>query len=222
MSRFKLVENYIKSFDEKFIKKEFVDEAVKLKGLSGAGTAQLISEICRKIDARFYLEVGIYQATNLIQVAKYNPRTECIGIDNFSQEFNENLFYPGLTTEEVVHSRIKDYKLSNCHVVKDDFRNYFKVNSYYSSAAPTNIEVYFFDGPHELQDQIDGVEKALGFLAHEAFIFVDDWASENVQEASKILLERRDLRLIKVLEGKSHHRKNFNQGQVVYKFERFK
>lgn len=218
MPNFQLTENYIKSFDEKFISKSFIKEAQKLKGLAGAGTAQAISETCKRFKARTYLEVGIFQATNFMQIAKHNPDVKCYGVDNFSESFEENKLYPDLTTEQLVIKRIADAELKNCVLIKQDFREFLNARS-----LECPIDVYLYDGPHTYQDQVDGVEMALPLLNDKAFVFVDDFASENVQESTEYLKRKhKELTLIKILVGRSNERENFNQGQVVFKFERHK
>lgn len=214
--KFKLAENYIRTFDEKFISQKFMTKAQSLKGLAGAGTAEAISETCKRMAAETYLEVGIFQATNLLQVAENNPNTACWGVDNFSESFEESKLYPNLTTQELVTKRIADAGLKNCSILKEDFREFFAT---YSSMPP--VDIYLYDGPHRYQDQVDGVELALPFLNDKAFVFVDDFASENVQSAAKFLREKyQELTLIKILTGQVNLRENFNQGQVVFKFER--
>lgn len=212
---FKLAEKLIRSFDEKNIDKEFSRNINKLQGLSGAGTAQCIANVAKLLRVNQYLEIGIYQASNLVQIATKNKDVVCCGVDNFSENFEENKNYSNPTTEEVVSKRLFDLKLKNCVIIKDDFRNFLKTTNI------KNVELYFFDGPHRLQDQIDGIEMALPILADRAIIFIDDHASENVQESTRILLEKyKELELIRVLVGSSNVRTIFNQGQVVLKYNR--
>ena len=218
----KLMENYIHSFDnEKFIKNYFINKNDELQGLTGAATSQIISKCVSLMDrSNVYLEVGIYQATNLVLVASENKNKLCFGVDNFSQEFIEDANYPSMTTEEVVNKRIKEFNVEkNCLIFKMDFRKFLNSSNI---LLKNKVEVYFFDGPHTLQDQLDGVEMAFPFLADEALIFVDDWASENVVEASKILLEKhkQNLKIVKILNSQYNVRKFFNQGQIVFKYTR--
>jgi hypothetical protein len=219
----KMMINTLDAFtNENMISPEFKREQELLQGLSGAGTAQLIGRCVSFMDSdKVYLEVGIYQAANLVLVASRNKNKQCYGVDNFSQEFQENQNFKGMTTEEVVVERIKNFGVEkNCKFFKSDFREFLCDRS---NIDGKKVEVYFFDGPHELQDQIDGVEYAFPLLADEAIIFVDDWLSENVQEATKVLLDKhKELELIKILRGGYSSRELFNQGQCVFKFTRKK
>lgn len=215
------ISKYIDAFShEGMIDDFFKNKQTELEGLSGAGTAQIIGKCVSYIDPdKVYLEVGIYQAANLVLVASKNKNKMCYGVDNFSQEFQENKNFANLTTEQVVQKRIKDFGVeNNCKYFKSDFREFL---SNRTEVEGKKVEVYFFDGPHELQDQIDGVEMAFPLLSDQAFIFVDDWASENVQEATNVLLGRhKELTLRKILKGSNNVRQLFNQGQCVFEFKR--
>jgi hypothetical protein len=223
MSKFKLIENYIKIFREEYIKQSFIKDTNSLSGLSGAGTAQVISESCKFIDwknRKCYLEVGIYQASNFIQIAKNNPKVICYGVDNFSESFNENKNYEFLSTEQVVLKRINDLNLQNCKILKYDYVDFF---SRFESELNKSVEIYYYDGPHTLEHQIKGIELAMPLLSDEALIFIDDFASPATQESVLYLKNKyKELKLLKVLNSSINLRNNFNQGQVVFKFERNK
>lgn len=202
------------SFDnESVIEDEFVRAIIDEKGLSGAGTLYLILEACKKIkEGECYLEVGIYQASNFANVAK-RTSVPCYGVDNFSQAFNENDMYPGMTTEEVVHSKLEE--VDNVTVIKSDFREFLKD----PKELKEKVRVYFFDGPHELLDQVHGVEMVLPHLTDEAIIFIDDYHSQNVQDSIAYCADKYDeLTDVGPKLGAGRHR--FNQGLGILLFRR--
>lgn len=199
------------------VNKNFVNAYNHLGGLTGAATAEVISNCVGIFGSDFqYLEVGIYQACNLSLVANSNPNVSCFGVDNFSEQFEENLRFKE-TTEEVVKDRINRFCPNNCAYKKEDFRDFF------SKPMPFDkkIGVYFFDGPHSLQDQMDGVEMALPYLADQSLIFIDDLASENVQESYVQLMNKyTQLTPIAFLTAPGNIKQHFNQGQIVLEFNR--
>lgn len=204
----------LKRVDEEF--RHFHHE---LGGLAGAGTAEVISQcVYQMTDDYAYLEVGIYQACNFVLVACSNKSVDCYGVDNFSQEFEENKAFKE-STEEVVKSRIEKF-CPDAKYFKSDFREFLK------SPMPFDkkVGVYFFDGPHELQDQIDGVEMALPHLADEAVIFIDDLRSPNVQQSYSILVDRHPKELIPIafLDAGNGDKQIFSQGQIVLEYRRQK
>lgn len=216
--------NSIRRYLAEFLMTKTIDENFRqshreLGGLAGAGTAEVISKcVYQMTDDYAYLEVGIYQACNFVIVANSNKSVDCYGVDNFSQEFEENKLFTE-STEEVVKSRIEKY-CPEAKYFKSDFREFL------SKPMPFDkqVGVYFFDGPHELQDQIDGVEMAIPHLADEAIIFVDDLNSPNVQESYSILLDRHPKELIPIgfLIDEYNSKETFSQGQVIFEYRRQK
>lgn len=181
-----------------------------MNGLTGPATAEAISHCVKLMDKNLcYLEVGIYQGCNLSLVAHHNPEIECVGVDNFSQAFKENELTQ-LTTEECVQNKVDFFRLKNTTIIKDDFR------SFLSKPGDKKVGVYFFDGPHEFQDQVDGIELALSHLADEAIVFIDDLRSENVQKSYSFLVEKHpELTPICFFTNQQ-----YGQGQVVLEYKR--
>ena len=213
-----MIRNYLSLFKWQNIESEWKQYCNKMMGLTGAGTVQALSRAATFVDKnKCYLEVGIYQAVNFVGVAKTAKNTKCFGVDNFSQAFDENDLYK-MTTEELVNHRIKEYNLSNAHVFKQDFREFLTNRK---DINDLKVELYLFDGPHEYQDQVDGVEMAIPLLADRAIIVVDDWASENVQDSTEFLLDKykKNLKQINLFTGPINNRDYFNQGQVVFEWK---
>lgn len=210
----KLMLNYINSINElPCISEDSLNFVLQHNGLAGAGTLEVIKNCVKYMDNdKCYLEVGIYQGVNFVGVARSTNKF-CYGVDNFSQSFLENQMYPNLTTRQVVEKKINDNKLNNAFLIEQDFREFLKNTKKLDNKK---VEVYFYDGPHEYQDQIDGVEMAFDLLSDEAIIFVDDYVSEIVQKSIKTLLNKhKELSLLKIFVGPYNTREYFNQGQVA-------
>lgn len=183
-----------------------------MNGLTGPATAEAIMNCVGLMDKNkyCYLEIGIYQGCNLSLVASSNPEVECFGVDNFSQKFQEDELTT-LTTEQCCQNKIDFFRLNKTKVIKDDFRNFLS-----SKRLDKQVGVYFFDGPHEFEDQVDGIEMALPYLADEAIVFIDDLRSENVQKSYSFLVEKyKELTPICFTTLPQ-----YDQGQVVLEFKR--
>ena len=68
----------------------------RVDGMSSENIRFLINELVRLFAPKgVYFEVGIYRGCSLLSAALFNPKTRCIGIDDFSQfdnyaiEFND-------------------------------------------------------------------------------------------------------------------------------------
>ncbi len=216
-----LMEKYIASFkNEPFIEKKYIDLQQKFQGLTGAGTAQLISNCVRLMNKNnVYLEIGVFQGANFVSVAHHNKDKYCIGVDNFSEHFEESGAWGDVSELGLVEQRIKKYDCKNAFIHVSDFREWIKNRT--SLSKPIYVEVYFYDGPHSYQDQVDGVEMAFPLLADEAIIFIDDLASENTQKATQHLLKKYKDNLTLLLSTPNDCNKlGFQQGQAVLKYKR--
>lgn len=206
----------VKGFNPENIGKYYSNYAVATQVLVGGGTIQLLVELARDYlsEKDVYLEVGCYQAWNFSLVCHF-ARCRCLAVDNFSQDFEENSRYD-LPTAALVERNIQTIGRGNGKLIQGDFRETL------GSLDIDPIKLYFYDGPHEEDDQVDGIELALPHLADEALIFVDDWASPNVKTSTKKLLDKnKELSIVRVFDG-PRNRLWFNQGQIVFKFERNK
>lgn len=208
----KLMLNYLSSLNPKyFIPAEAIKYIEEHKGLTGAGTIDIISNCAKFIDKdKCYLEVGIYQGTNIVGVAK-QVSCDCFGVDNFSEEFKEDELFEK-STEELVQEKIEKYNLKNCSYFKEDYKK-FLID--HNDINGKKVEIYFYDGPHELQDQIDGILLAKNLLADQALIFIDDLNSPNVQNSIEHLLTYNEFKPIQVLTYFTDGRQYFGQGQCV-------
>lgn len=149
-----------------------LDENVrKLPGMSGCEFRDFLNNLVGIVPNPRYLEVGTYTGSTAISALYGNVNAWATLIDNWSQfggpsaQFHANMarFIGGALP----------YAL-----LEQDFR---KVD-YTSLGPPHNI--YFFDGPHTREDQIDAVTVALPALASEWIYIVDDWNRRQVREGT--------------------------------------
>lgn len=213
----KEVIDWIKKFQHKDIDPYCVNYALATQTLIGGGSIHIVKEIVSNFleEKDYYLEVGCFQAWNF-SLACHFAKCKCLAVDNFSQDFQECERYK-LPTRDLVIQNIETIGRGNGELIEGDFRETLAFNL---GDIKEKVKFYFYDGPHEEKDQIDGVELALPLLADEAIIMVDDWASENVKTSTRYLLNKhKELSLIKVLDG-PHNRQYFNQGQVVFSYSR--
>jgi len=51
------------------------------------------------------------------------------------------------------------------------------------------VNVYYYDGDHSYENQIEGLNILLPYLAHKCIILVDDINGEEVEEANKYFVK---------------------------------
>jgi len=160
-----------------------------IQGMSSDNIRYFINEFCRQyIDPscqEIYLEVGSYKGCSLLSSAIFNNHL-CIGIDNFSQ-FNALGKNKNILKQNI--DKLRDYIRGDVIVYDRDFRFFFeyelkkKIGNY-------RIKIYFYDGAHDFESQLDGLEMILPFLSYKCIIFVDDVNLKSVRLANKEFLDR--------------------------------
>ena len=142
---------------------------IVLPGMSGRKYRLFINNLIADMDRPNYLEVGCCAGSTFCS-AIYANSVRALAVDNWSEfdgprsEFFNNV------------SRFAGEKAS-VSVITSDFR---EVD--YRQFGPFNV--YLFDGPHEQQDQYDGLKIPFDALAEEFVFIVDDWNWKRVRDGT--------------------------------------
>ena len=132
-----------------------------MRGMSGQKYRSFINHLVGSTLHPRYLEIGSWAGSTAAAALHGNP-VHALCIDNWSQfggpraEFFENM--QKVLTKEI------EFKF-----IEKDFRT---VN--YSQLGNT-FNIYMFDGPHEEDDQYDGLVLVQAALDNRYFLIVDDW-----------------------------------------------
>lgn len=108
-----------------------------------------------------YVNVGVWHGFSFLIGMASHPIHRCIGIDNFSEFGGPRLEF---------RKRYLDARSDNHHFFEMDYKQYF--NALHN--PEDKIGVYFYDGAHDYDNQLEGLRIAEPFLADDALIFVDD------------------------------------------------
>jgi predicted O-methyltransferase YrrM len=154
-----------------------------VKGMSTENVRYLFNELCKNYAPNgVYVEVGIYQGCSILSAALYNTELDCTGVDNFSQ------FDPNGDNLNTLRENIKKFESKKergtIGVFEIDFRKFLR--SFKDDGKI--IDIYFYDGPHEYQDQMDGLNLALPLLNDKCIIIIDDVNLERTQRANNEFL----------------------------------
>jgi hypothetical protein len=106
-----------------------------------------------------FVNVGVWHGYSLLAGMKGNPDRRCIGVDNFS------LF--GGPREQFLN-RFYRYRSADHHFYDLDY------NKYFSRIHVGNIGLYFYDGPHDYENQLQGLRAAEPYFSDHCIILVDD------------------------------------------------
>lgn len=148
-------------------------EVLTMEGMSGKSFRTFINNLVDlTLDAR-YLEIGSWYGSTVCSAINGNRvKTTCI--DNWSEHNGREKFL----------ENTNKYKNNNVELtlIEDDYR---KVD--YTNIGKFNI--YMFDGPHNEQDQYDGVAFVQPALEDRYILIVDDYNHERVRNGTQNALK---------------------------------
>lgn len=165
---FEEIKEIILTHDKNKVPREFVRHAFQVPGFSGAATLHLLNRCVSRIpDSLYYLEIGSHQGKTLSAAALRN-RKNLVGVDNFSIDF-------GLKEETIkwglYHNLAQYTKQSNVAVYPMDYLVFIDaMTDFYKE----KVAVYFYDGSHDLPDQIDNLWQIKPMLCDKAIVLIDD------------------------------------------------
>lgn len=166
----------IKSAYEKALKEEsnLPDWILTLNGMSGKRYRHFVNNLIATVPDARYLEVGSWKGSTAM-AAIYGNKVSAVCIDNWSQFGNVRAEFCN-NAERCTN----DDTLLELH--EGDFRD---VN--YADIGKHNV--YFFDGPHEEEDQYDGLALALPALDDEFILIIDDWNDPRPRDGTMRAIE---------------------------------
>lgn len=146
-------------------------EIVTMPGMSGKKYRYFINNLIAAIDNPRYLEIGSWAGSTACAALHSNDLT-AVCIDDWSG-------FGG--PKEAFLKNVRNSKTQRTHlkVIESDFR---KVD-YKSLTLDANV--YLFDGPHEEQDQYDGIAYALPCLNSNFTLIVDDYNRKSVRSGTQ-------------------------------------
>jgi len=157
-----------------------LEPLAEMRRMSSFAIAALIGHILRQLPPdQVFLNIGVWHGFSLFAGMLLSPATPCIGVDNFS-EFDilesppQRFFYPGFAQFQTgAHQQF--YEL--------DYQAYFQ-NQHQAA-----IGLYFYDGPHNYADQLQGLGLAHPYISTQGLILVDDTNFEAPRAATLDFLQ---------------------------------
>lgn len=155
------------SVDEKI----FLEKIKKINGMSTLANALLINNICKNLVGKNYINVGCWEGFTLLS-GMINTECNVYGIDNFSQ-------FGG--PKKKFYRNFNKYKNYNHYFYEIDYKIFFKD---IWEKENKNIDLYFYDGNHSYEDQLEALEIAKKYFVKNSLIVVDDTNIPDVNNAT--------------------------------------
>jgi hypothetical protein len=175
-----------------------------MPGMSGRKYRYLINNFIEAIEDPRYLEVGSWGGSTAI-AAIYRNRLKIVCIDNWT-EFGGP----------------RDAFLDNINIVKTEGVDFALIESDFRRVDFSGIgrfNVYLFDGPHEEQDQYDGVVLAQPALDDTYLLVVDDWNRPAVRTGTYRALADTQVSVACSIEIRTTQTDEDPRGQAFHKSE---
>ena len=147
-------------------------DALEVEGMSDDKMRHLLNNIGMRVAT--YVEVGSYHGSTLIAAAFANSHLTAIGIDNFSEQF-EDWNTRGEPREQLRQNL--QQLAPHAKFIEAGFRD-VEVDD-----LPL-IDCYFYDGAHDEESQSDGIIHFARRFADECLLLVDDWNGEPVRRGT--------------------------------------
>ena len=135
---------------------------LKYDGASGKRYRYMINNIISNLENPTYLEIGMWTGSTLF-AAMANNKVKVTGIDNWTQGFYgdvKNWFYKNLANCVTFDNQVSLYQTE---FQKIDYAQIGKHN------------IFLYDGPHDEQEQYDGIRFPYNALDETFILIVDDW-----------------------------------------------
>lgn len=156
---------HIEKAIEKTLKGEsnLTDDILSIRGFSTPMIRKLINNICN-ISGK-YLEVGLLCGATFC--ASFNKNCESYGIEDFSQNFQEDI--PNYDAEEM-QSNISKY-MERAKAVSVRMESFLDIDK---GTLPGDIDIYFYDGEHGIECQSVALPEFFDNMAQKFAFIVDD------------------------------------------------
>jgi hypothetical protein len=167
-----------------------------MHGMSGKKYRYMINNLVGATPDARYLEIGSWKGSTACS-AIYGNTCKALCIDNWSD------FLWGDSKENVRGQFEANLKAAGADTAETDFiDNDFRAVDY---STIGKFNVYMFDGPHDEQDQYDGVMIAQPALEDQYVLIVDDWNGPGVRAGTARALEELGHTVVCSLEILTRH-----------------
>lgn len=178
-----------------------------IEGMSGKGYRCFINHLIGSLDNPSYLEIGLWGGSTFCS-AIWGNKVRAFGIDDWSGipatggaqiAAPRTEFFANLESARAVSPN------ASVNVIEANYRDIV-----FASLRP--FDVFFFDGPHGKQDQIDGLRLALPAMKPNFIYIVDDWNWPEVREGTKEAIETAGLTVAHDISIKTSHDGSYTPG----------
>ena len=174
-------------------------------GMSTLTNALLINKLCESIGKKNYVNIGCWEGFSLIS-GMINTSCNVYGVDNFSQ-FNG--------PSKKFYKNFNKFKKENHFFFEMDYKDFF---SNHWKKENKKIDLYFYDGNHSYNDQLESLEIAKPYFQKGSIIIVDDTNIDDVKNATKKFLinNQNEFEILMDINTSSNGHFTFWNGLIIF------
>jgi hypothetical protein len=160
----------------------------KLTGLASPKVWHLLNNLCAQSES--YFEVGTYMGSSLMAALYGNDHVSATAVDNFCMKPHTRSHFFANT------------KALNFTFIEQDC---FTINP---NIFVKPIELYFYDGRHDYEDQYKALTHFLPAMKSEFTYVCDDWNNGHVREATHAAIRDSKLEIVEFEQRKNEKMKD--------------
>jgi len=137
-----------------------------------------------------YVNVGVWNGFSLLCGMQGHPDKLCVGVDNFSQWSDRSQSF-----------------LAHFEARKGPAHRFFRMDyrDYFANHHEAPIGLYFYDGDHEYEHQVHGLEVAEPFFSEDCVVVVDDTNWGRARQATYDFFARSERQYEVLLDVQTAH-----------------
>jgi hypothetical protein len=133
--------------------------------------------VSRLAPGEVYVEIGCWQGLSLAGALVKHPDAPAFACDDFSEFGGPRAALLATLAKWTAPGQVRFHDM--------DFRRFLAAAPW----APARVGVYFYDGPHDFDDQFVALQAMLPHLAPDAAVIVDDTNWRHVRAANRLVAE---------------------------------
>jgi len=151
---------------------EFTDIIQGVHCMSTPRVYAVINAIVSAMEpGEIYTEVGCYQGGSMIAALR-NNEAQAVGVDSFGE-------FKATNNAAQTQANFERFGVGGRVMLRDmDYKTFFS-----QARDDFKIQVYFYDGQHDYEGQLAGMEAGWPFLKSGSVIIVDDFSYKEVNRA---------------------------------------
>jgi len=161
------------------------EEILKMEGMSSPKVRHFLNNICSYPDTK-YLEVGTAAGSTHISALYGNTFESVVASDLWVEIKNEGGKQAFLDNCQQYLGGQPTEEKSDWQLITGDC---FEIDP---SELPQDINVYFFDGGHEVEDHYKAIKHFKSALAKNFIMIIDDWNDHRVQQGTAKAIDEGD------------------------------